>query len=208
MNHPQGDTVTDTPLRALLIEDVESDAALVVRQLTKSGYEVDWERVECAGQMRAALEKRDWDVIIADYQLPAFNAPAALAILRQAGLDLPFLHDPPVGGLHAITHAFLVYIESDIVVDVHWVLLFEVSEAALESRPRQHCTLQENPSSSEALYIQTRRCNRGHKGRLAYGYGRRRRSVTLAGPTQRDVKFGGRGGGHRREPELDRKRTR
>ena len=91
MNHPQGDTVTDTPLRALLIEDVESDAALVVRQLTKSGYEVDWERVECAGQMRAALEKRDWDVIIADYQLPAFNAPAALAILRQAGLDLPFL---------------------------------------------------------------------------------------------------------------------
>ena len=76
MNHPQGDTVTDTPLRALLIEDVESDAALVVRQLTKSGYEVDWERVECAGQMRAALEKRDWDVIIADYHLPAFDAPA------------------------------------------------------------------------------------------------------------------------------------
>src|ERR1019366_5964133 len=37
------------------------------------------------------LEKRDWDVIIADYQLPAFNAPAALAILRQASLDLPFL---------------------------------------------------------------------------------------------------------------------
>src|ERR1017187_3247411 len=75
MNHPQGDTLTDTPLRALLIEDVESDAALVVRQLTKSGYEVEWERVECAGQMRAALEKRDWDVIIADYQLPAFPRP-------------------------------------------------------------------------------------------------------------------------------------
>src|ERR1035438_7810257 len=80
-----------TPLRALLVEDVESDAALVVRQLTKSGYQVDWERVESAGQMHAALEKRDWDVIIADYHLPAFNAPAALAILKKAGLDLPFL---------------------------------------------------------------------------------------------------------------------
>jgi hypothetical protein len=39
----------------------------------------------------------------------------------------------------------------------------------------------------------TRRRNRGRKGRLAYGWGRRRRGVRLAGPTQRDVKFGGRG---------------
>src|ERR1017187_4972627 len=91
MNHPQGDTVTDTPLRALLIEDVESDAALVVRQLTKSGYEVDWERVECAGQMRAALENGDGSVPFADYQLPPFNPPAPLAILSKAGLALPFL---------------------------------------------------------------------------------------------------------------------
>jgi two-component system cell cycle sensor histidine kinase/response regulator CckA len=36
------------------------------------------------------LEKRDWDVVIADYQLPAFDAPAALIVLQQTGLDLPF----------------------------------------------------------------------------------------------------------------------
>ena len=81
----------DTSLRALLVEDSESDAALIVHQLTKSGYEVDWERADTAGQMRAALETRDWDIVIADYNLPAFDAPAALAILKQAGLDLPFL---------------------------------------------------------------------------------------------------------------------
>src|ERR1019366_6425252 len=45
-------------------------------------------------------------------------------------------------------------IQSDIVVDVHWVLLFEVSEPVRKNRSR-HCTLQENPSSSQALYIQT-----------------------------------------------------
>ena len=41
--------------------------------------------------MRAALEHPDWDIVIADYKLPGFDAPAALAILQQTGLDLPFM---------------------------------------------------------------------------------------------------------------------
>src|SRR5215468_10463955 len=65
-----------------------------------------------------------------------------------------FFHDGPVGSLHAITDTFLVYIESDIVVDVHWVLLFQVSEPVVNTRSR-HCSLQENPSSFRSLYIQT-----------------------------------------------------
>ena len=79
-----------TPLRVLLVEDSESDAALIVRHLTMADYDVRWERVETAGQMRAALEQPDWDIVIADYMLPGFDAPAALAILQQTGLDLPF----------------------------------------------------------------------------------------------------------------------
>jgi PAS domain S-box-containing protein len=51
-------------------------------------------------------------------------------------------------------HAFLVDVESDIVNNVHWVLPIEVSEPARQIRSR-HCTLQENPSSSAPLYIQT-----------------------------------------------------
>ena len=50
-----------------------------------------WERVETAAGMRAALEKTDWDIIISDYQMPAFDAPAALTILQGAGRELPFL---------------------------------------------------------------------------------------------------------------------
>ena len=80
-----------TPLRVLLVEDSESDAALVVRQLTTSDYDVTWERAETAGQMRTALEAPGWDIVIADYKLPGFDAPAALAILQQTGLDLPFV---------------------------------------------------------------------------------------------------------------------
>lgn len=79
------------PLRLLLVEDSESDAELVVRFLNKTGYAVYHERVEEARQMEAALEKQTWDVIIADYRLPRFDAPSALAILDKTGLDIPFI---------------------------------------------------------------------------------------------------------------------
>ena len=80
-----------TPLRVLLVEDSESDAALIVRHLNMAGYDVSQKRVETAGQMQAALEKPDWDIVIADYKLPGFDAPTALAILQQTSLDLPFV---------------------------------------------------------------------------------------------------------------------
>jgi signal transduction histidine kinase len=79
------------PLRVLQIEDSESDAALIVRALEKARYQVEWVRVEDAAGMRAALAERAWDVIIADYHLPQFDAPAALRILRDSGLDIPFI---------------------------------------------------------------------------------------------------------------------
>ncbi len=41
--------------------------------------------------MRAALEEQVWDAVIADYTLPEFSGPAALALLREVGLDLPFV---------------------------------------------------------------------------------------------------------------------
>ncbi len=73
------------------VEDSESDAALIVRALEKARFQVEWERVEDAAGMRAALAERPWDVIIADYHLPQFDAPAALAILRDSGRDIPFI---------------------------------------------------------------------------------------------------------------------
>ncbi len=78
-------------LRVLQVEDSDSDAALIVRILEKTWKDVRAERVEEAGALRAALAGKPWDVIIADYRLPRFDAPAALATLRQTGLDIPFI---------------------------------------------------------------------------------------------------------------------
>jgi hypothetical protein len=78
-------------LRMLLVEDSESDAALIVRLLEKSGYDVHSERVENPGEMQAALGRHAWDVIIADHQMGPFNAPHALRLARETGQDIPFI---------------------------------------------------------------------------------------------------------------------
>jgi diguanylate cyclase (GGDEF)-like protein/PAS domain S-box-containing protein len=78
-------------LRVLLIEDAEDDALLLVRQLGRGGYDLVFERVETAEAMRAALSGREWDIVLSDYSLPGFSALSALAVLKDSGLDLPFI---------------------------------------------------------------------------------------------------------------------
>src|ERR1051326_3164255 len=80
-----------TSLRALIVEDSEFDAQMMVSLLRKGGYEVTAERVETKSALRAALQNKNWDIILADYNLPDFNALAALQILRETALDLPFI---------------------------------------------------------------------------------------------------------------------
>jgi signal transduction histidine kinase len=83
--------VTDKPLRVLILEDSEADAALLLRELRKGGFTPLFERVESAAGMAAALDSGPWDVIVSDYSMPQFNAPTAYLLLRERGLDLPFI---------------------------------------------------------------------------------------------------------------------
>ena len=79
------------PLRVLLVEDSEDDAMLTLRELKKGGYDTISLRVDTPADMRAALEARDWDVILCDYHMPEFSGPAALALLHATELDIPFI---------------------------------------------------------------------------------------------------------------------
>jgi two-component system cell cycle sensor histidine kinase/response regulator CckA len=80
-----------TPLNVLVAEDSEHDAELLIWQLRRSGYEPMWERVYDSDTMRAALARGPWDLMISDSSMPGFSAPAALAILRDGGFDIPFI---------------------------------------------------------------------------------------------------------------------
>jgi hypothetical protein len=76
-------------LRVLLVEDSEDDAQLVVHELEREGYEITFERVDTIAAMRAALEGREWDLVVSDFSLPSFTAMDSLNVLHDTGLDLP-----------------------------------------------------------------------------------------------------------------------
>lgn len=82
---------TTKTLRCLIVEDMEDDAQLMLRQLRTGGYDVAWERVDTPEAMRAALARQPWDLVLSDYRMPRFSGLAALAILRASGIDLPFI---------------------------------------------------------------------------------------------------------------------
>jgi putative nucleotidyltransferase with HDIG domain len=104
-----------THLRILLIEDSEDDARLVLREIQYGGYDMEFERVETADAMRAALARQAWDLIICDFSLPRFSAPNALELLKKSGHDLPFIivsgtigEESAVNALKAGAHDFII----------------------------------------------------------------------------------------------------
>ncbi len=103
------------PIRVLLVEDSEYDAALLLMELRQGGYDPTCERVESADEMMAALDRGPWDVVIADYVLPRFSGPAALKLLQRRGLDHPFIivsghidEDTAVASMKAGAHDYVM----------------------------------------------------------------------------------------------------
>ncbi len=78
-------------LHALIVEDSEIDAELLLLELRRGGYDVVYRRVETAEDMRAALEEGGWDIVLSDYSLPTFSAIAAIEVLKGSNLDIPLI---------------------------------------------------------------------------------------------------------------------
>jgi diguanylate cyclase (GGDEF)-like protein/PAS domain S-box-containing protein len=79
------------PIRILMLEDSEDDAALLLRELRQGGYEPECKRVDTAPEMGAALDSGQWDLVISDHSMPGFSANAGLALLHERGIDVPFI---------------------------------------------------------------------------------------------------------------------
>jgi diguanylate cyclase (GGDEF)-like protein len=103
-------------LRVLIVEDSEDDAELLAIELESGGYQVIHERVDTKKDMESALKKfPTWDIVLADYSMPQFSAIAALNLLKEWELDLPFVivsgkigEDTAVAAMKAGAHDYLV----------------------------------------------------------------------------------------------------
>ncbi len=78
-------------LHVLIAEDSEQDARLLIRELKQGGYEVEHKRIETADGLKEALAAQAWDIILCDYAFPQFSGDAALRMVKESGLDLPFI---------------------------------------------------------------------------------------------------------------------
>jgi diguanylate cyclase (GGDEF)-like protein/PAS domain S-box-containing protein len=101
-------------LRALLVEDRPADAKLALHQLRAAGYQVDARIVDNEPAFMAALENPP-EIILADYNVPGFDAFQTLACLRRSGLDVPVIvvsgtigEDVAVDAIRAGAHDYLI----------------------------------------------------------------------------------------------------
>jgi two-component system, cell cycle sensor histidine kinase and response regulator CckA len=78
-------------IRILIAEDHPHDAELLVRELTRAGFDFDWQRVDNEADFVAKL-KPDIDLILSDYEMPQFSGLRALQILNEhPELEIPFI---------------------------------------------------------------------------------------------------------------------
>jgi diguanylate cyclase (GGDEF)-like protein len=78
-------------LRILLVEDVETDAELEVRELKRAGLRLAHQRVETEGAFREAIEAFKPHLIISDFSMPQFDGMWALSLARELAPDVPFI---------------------------------------------------------------------------------------------------------------------
>lgn len=78
-------------IRVLIVDDSSDDAELVAEELRSGGYQPTFERVDTAKRMSEALDRGGWDAIIADYKMPGFSCLAALKLMQERNIDVPFI---------------------------------------------------------------------------------------------------------------------
>ncbi|MBV9987066.1 MAG: PAS domain S-box protein [Chitinophagaceae bacterium] len=130
----------DSLLRVLVCEDMETDFFLLVRQLEKAGFEVKARRVYTPQSFLSELKSEDWDIILSDYFIPGFSGVEALEMLKQNGLEVPFILVSGTIGEEAAVHVMRSgasdYLMKDNLARLASVVKRELDEAAIRRERR------------------------------------------------------------------------
>ncbi|MES2626432.1 MAG: diguanylate cyclase, partial [Pseudomonadota bacterium] len=78
-------------LNILFIEDNPDDVDLAVLELSRNGFEINWQRVDTEQHLRQTLSSWKPDVILSDYSMPSFNGMVALDIVQEVSPSIPFI---------------------------------------------------------------------------------------------------------------------
>jgi len=78
-------------LKILMLEDSESDAELIQRELKKQNINFTAEVVDTKNDFENAIKDFNPDVILSDHSLPSFNSIDALFIVKENEINIPFI---------------------------------------------------------------------------------------------------------------------
>src|SRR5690606_7940858 len=78
-------------LQILSLEDSAIDFEIISEKLISSGFKFNIERVDTAIEFTAHLRNNKYDLILADFNLPGFDAFEALKIAIQFCPNTPFI---------------------------------------------------------------------------------------------------------------------
>ncbi len=79
------------PVRVLILEDTESDAALVEHELREGGIAFEAVHVATEADFLTQLEDFHPDIILADYSLPQYDGLSALSVSQARHRETPFI---------------------------------------------------------------------------------------------------------------------
>jgi len=175
--------------RVLIVEDSEDDMLLTVRELRRGGYTVDYLRVDTPVDMQSALDQQSWDFVIADYTLPTFSALAALQLLQNHKLDIPFIivsgtigEDTAVAAMKAGAHDYLIKgklarllpaVERELREAAERQKRHAAEQALRESEARYRMLFESNPNPMWVFNLETLAFLAVNQAAIAhYGYSR------------------------------------
>jgi PAS domain S-box-containing protein len=105
----------DAPLRMIVLSPLDAEADRIAQELRRAGYAVDSERVDSGLALRSALGRGRCDVIVSEWSLRHFSAPAAIEMVVRLGLDVPvvivtgtFGEEMAIGAFRAGARDFLL----------------------------------------------------------------------------------------------------
>ncbi len=81
----------DDRIRILILEDNPTDAELIEYELRKGGIVFPSKRVETRDDFISQIEEFTPQIILADYKLPAFTGMEDFSIIKEKGLEVPFI---------------------------------------------------------------------------------------------------------------------
>ncbi len=79
------------PLRLLIVEDIDTEVELAVRELKAAGLAFAWKRIANEHDFRDALQNWDPDIVLCDFTLPGFDGSTALRIATAEAPGIPFI---------------------------------------------------------------------------------------------------------------------